>query len=156
MRRLRRLAGRLGRILGDLVDNDTPAPSAHDWPPDPKTHDYRSDKRLPGHDYSIRKIEGHILHATGYGPLLGPNIKRGDYLRMSREGGGIVEVQAETRYRVARIEYEPDSNQWSAEMWWIGRPECQTDWPEEDRWRDRPTATSATALPCRLHFPASA
>jgi hypothetical protein len=133
---LARIAGWLGRVLGTLVDKPD-----SDWPSDPRTHDYRRDKRMWGHDYEITKVDGTTLRATGFGPMLGPNIKRGDYLRFSRDGGGIVDVAGETRYRVATIEYKSNpTDMWSAELWWAGRPECQTDWDEDDRWRDPPTA----------------
>jgi hypothetical protein len=81
-------------------------------PKSPATHNYGPGKRGWGHDYAIhRTIDGgRQLDISGWGPLVGPMIRQGDYLLLQNG-------DRDTRYEVTEIERCADpKDMWHATL----------------------------------------
>ncbi|WP_407563351.1 hypothetical protein [Streptomyces sp. 184] len=74
-----------------------------------RTHDYGPGRRCWGHDFTIvRVLDGGRVSAMGWGPILTPRIRTGDYLLLDNRGSA-------TRYQVREIAYQMDPpDMWSA------------------------------------------
>lgn len=75
---------------------------------EPHTHDYTF--RIPGHDYTIQRIDssGNTLRAIGFGPFHG-KIQRDDYLTLAGP--------TNPRYRVTSIIYRMNPpDMWDATL----------------------------------------
>lgn len=79
---------------------------------EPKTHDYRDERRCWGHDITYRPTANDGLAASGWGS----GIADGDYVLLSNG-------DADTRYRVETISYSRDpSDMWRASLSFAPRP----------------------------------
>lgn len=108
--RLHQLEDSLSGRTPPPIDGQTQIPVGD---PKPVTHDYGPGKRCWGHDFTITRVinEGQCLKVTGWGPLIGPMIRAGDYLILDRSDG------RSTRYQVQDITYCLDpSDMWEATL----------------------------------------
>jgi hypothetical protein len=77
------------------------------------THNYGPGQRVWGHDYAVTQTAdgGRQLKVSGWGPLIGPRIREGDYLLLQKDH------DRDTRYQVADVRYESDpSDMWHATL----------------------------------------
>jgi hypothetical protein len=91
---------------------------------DPVTHDYGPGRRCWGHDFTISRVidNGQQLHASGWGPALGRQIRTGDYLLLEQSGGRT------TRYRVQDVTYSLDpTDMWHATLTFAPRRPVSKD-----------------------------
>jgi hypothetical protein len=76
----------------------------------PRTHDYGPGRRSLGHDYAIHQAidGGKQIRVSGWGPLIGDRISKGDYVLLQQG-------ERASRYQVVEIRYHSDpDDMWAA------------------------------------------
>jgi len=82
--------------------------------PEPKTHDYTSERRRWGHDYAITQVKDNTINICGWGY----GLSKGDYFVFTNQ-----KTHDSTRYQIKKIEYYADpTDMWRAEMVFAPRP----------------------------------
>lgn len=77
--------------------------------------DYTMDKRRWGHDFTLTKVDGHVVHAMGWG--LG--VEEKDLIVFGTRKGTSL-------YRVRKVEYERNPrDMWSLTADWVSREEIE-------------------------------